>query len=61
MNEFTIRICNACLELRGQMCHNPECAFIRRTTAEISNLLDLLLIRPIVNGKQLPVLREESK
>ena len=53
MVERSIRICSDCYELRGEMCHHPECVFIRRTMDEVGEILDLLLIRPIVDGERL--------
>jgi len=53
MKAYTIQVCEDCYELKGEMCHNPECAFIRRTTEEIGELMDLLLIRPVVDGERL--------
>jgi hypothetical protein len=50
---IAIRICNACYELKGEMCHEPECVFCRRTMAEVGEVLDLLLIRPVVDGERL--------
>ena len=52
--EYTIRICNACMDLRGEMCHTPECVFCRRTMKEVGRYLDALLIRPVIDGERLP-------
>lgn len=51
--EFTIRICNDCYTLKGEMCHQPDCVFCRRTMAEVGEMLDALLIRPVVDGERL--------
>jgi hypothetical protein len=51
--EFTVRICDQCYRLEGQMCHNPECVFCRRTMVEVGEMLDALLIRPVVDGVRL--------
>jgi len=53
INKFEITICEDCYNLKGEMCHNPECVFIRCTMSEVSRYLDLLLIRPIIDGEQL--------
>src|ERR1700690_3546222 len=53
VRSYHISICDDCLNLIGEQCHTPECVFIRQTMAEVSNHLDMLLIRPIVNGEQL--------
>lgn len=51
--EYTIRICDDCYALKGEMCHEPECVFCRRTMAEVGEMLDALLIRPLVDGERL--------
>ncbi len=56
IHQFIIPVCDDCLNLKGEMCHTPECGFCRRTMAEVSELLNTLLIRPIVDGRQLPVI-----
>ena len=53
INKFEINICEDCYQLKGEMCHNPECVFIRRTMEEVSAYLDMLLIRPIIDGEQI--------
>jgi hypothetical protein len=57
---YTIHICNDCYELRGEACNNPQCVFIRRTMAEVGEYLDLLLIRPLVDGERLRLGNAES-
>ena len=52
---FAIRICGQCYELEPGQCHNPDCVFCRKTKEEVSKILDTLLIRPIVDGQQLPM------
>ncbi len=49
-----IRICDACLSLEGDMCHEPACVFCRRTMAEVGEYLDALLIRPVIDGVREP-------
>jgi hypothetical protein len=51
--KFEINICKSCFDLEVGMCNDPECVFIRKTQKEVSDLLDILLIRPIVDGVQL--------
>jgi hypothetical protein len=53
--DYTIRVCDECIRLEGQMCHEPECVFCRRTMAEVGDALDMLLIRPVVGGERLAV------
>jgi hypothetical protein len=48
-----IRVCDQCLRLEGSMCNNPECVFCRRTMVEVGRFLDVLLIRPMVDGERL--------
>jgi len=57
---IVIRICDDCLDLKGDMCHNPECVFCRKTMAEVGELLDILMIRPIVDGVRLSLVGTES-
>ena len=45
-----IRICRQCYELEGEMCHNPSCVFCRRSISEVGNILDALVIRPLIDG-----------
>jgi hypothetical protein len=49
---FTVYICNDCYALNGEMCHEPDCAFCRRTMTEVGEALDMLLIRPVVDGER---------
>lgn len=51
--EHVIRICEDCYNLAGEMCHTPECVFCRRTMDEVGEALDLLLIRPVIDGERL--------
>jgi hypothetical protein len=51
--DYTVQICDPCILLEGAQCHDPECIFCRRTMTEVGKLLDVLLIRPIVDGKRL--------
>lgn len=53
IRKFEIHICNGCLELSGASCNTPECVFCWRTTDEVSNFLDVLLIRPIIDGEHI--------
>lgn len=47
---LTVHICEDCLNLRGEMCNEPCCRFCRRTMAEVAEYLDVLLIRPRIDG-----------
>ncbi len=47
---LTVHICDDCLNLRGEMCNEPGCRFCRRTMAEVAEYLDVLLIRPRIDG-----------
>lgn len=53
ITEVGIRICEDCLRLKGEMCHNAECVFCRRTMAEVGEYLDALLIAPLVDGERI--------
>lgn len=48
-----IVICKACYELEGEMCHDAKCIFCRRTMKEVAEILEKLLIRPVVDGERL--------
>lgn len=52
---FEIHICEDCLSLRGEMCHRPGCIFCRRTMSEVGDCLDMLLIRPVIDGVRIVV------
>lgn len=58
---YPITICNQCYNLEGEMCHNHECVFCRCTMKEVSKYLDILLIRPFVDGIQLDLEKEMQK
>ena len=50
---YTVFICDDCIALKGEMCHQPACVFCRRTMEEVGEYLDVLLIRPIIDGKRI--------
>jgi hypothetical protein len=52
---YRIRICDECIALEGEMCHNSECVFCRRTMDEVGEYLDVLLIRPVIDGQRLGI------
>lgn len=58
--QFQLNICQDCLDLKGEMCDTPECIFCRRTMSEVSEYLDVLLIRPIIDGVQVGVIKTSS-
>jgi hypothetical protein len=47
--ERMIRFCDDCYNLRGEECHNHECVFCRHGMEEVGEILDTLMIRPIVD------------
>jgi len=53
VNYYAVRICDDCMALKGEMCHEPGCAFCRRTMEEVGEYLDAMLIRPIVDGERI--------
>ena len=53
VRQYKINICDACYLLDGEMCHTPQCVFCRRTMKEVAEYLDLLYIRPVVDGERL--------
>jgi len=50
IHTIPIQICQDCLNLKGDMCHNPECVFCRRTMVEVNQLLNDILVAPIIDG-----------
>lgn len=61
IRQFQIPICNGCIELKGESCDTPGCTFIRMDTAEIAEMLDRLLIRPVIDGKRLDEVLNEVR
>ena len=53
MHTREIQFCNDCYELKGEMCHEPDCIFCRKTIKEIRYILDALLIRPKIDDEEL--------
>lgn len=51
--ERTIYICEPCYNLEGEMCDTSECVFCRCTMKEVGDILNTLLIRPVIDGKRL--------
>ena len=50
---YEIRICDSCYLLEGNECRTPECVFYNRNIIDITEYLDALLIRPVVDGERL--------
>lgn len=48
---YGVRICDGCIALSGLQCNTPECAFCRKATEEIKQLLEACQIRFVVNGE----------
>ena len=53
IQRYTIDVCEDCIHLKGEMCHTPECVFIRCTMDEVKQYLNMLLIAPIVDGERI--------
>lgn len=53
VHALTVLVCQDCIDLKGVMCNNAECVFCRRTMVEVQDLLDAMLLCPIVDGKRL--------
>mgnify|MGYP000178576838 CR=1 FL=1 len=51
VREYAVSICDQCIRVEGEMCHNPECAFCRKTMAEVEKLLTDIQIRFVVDGE----------
>jgi hypothetical protein len=53
LRRFSVVICRDCLALKGDECTHPDCIFYSRSMAEVRQYLDVLLIRPMVDGNPL--------
>jgi hypothetical protein len=40
VKKYEILICDDCMNLKGEMCHNPVCCFCRNTMEEVANSLE---------------------
>lgn len=58
IRRYTVDICDDCLALKGEMCHRPGCVCIRMTMAEVGELLNRLLIRPMIDGVRIEALQD---
>ena len=54
-HDYIVSICDQCINLEGSECHTPGCRFFLKSTDEIGELLNVLLIRPIVDGERFDV------
>ena len=54
IKRYTIDICDDCLNLRGEMCHNPRCSFCRKTMKEVEQILEDTMITAKVAGYRQP-------
>jgi hypothetical protein len=60
IRRFVIRVCDDCVNLEGECCNNPYCVFCLTDIEQVSQILDRLMIRPVIDGKLLPeILGEE--
>lgn len=55
LKKVVLYICNGCYKLKPGQCHNPDCILCRKTVKESAIILDAILVRPIVDGKVLPL------
>lgn len=53
LQDYPVTICNACINLVGNMCYTPGCAFIRCTMNEVKEFLNQTQICPLVNGEKI--------
>lgn len=51
--DVTVRVCQDCIDLKGQECHTPECVFCFHGMEEVKWLLDKMLICPIIDGERI--------
>lgn len=52
VHDCIVRICQDCIDLRGQECHVPECVFCFKGMDEAKWLLDKMMICPIIDGER---------
>jgi len=55
MRRFQIYVCEGCYNLKPGCCNDPDCIFCRKTKEEVAEILDALLIRPVIEGKPIYV------
>jgi hypothetical protein len=58
IRRYEVDICADCIALKGEMCDEPGCIFIRCTMAEVRDYLDMMLIVPVINGVRIEPLQE---
>jgi hypothetical protein len=46
------RVCDPCVQLKGEECHTPECVFCFRSVSDAARVLDDTLICPIIDGER---------
>jgi hypothetical protein len=59
IRKFEVDICDDCVNLRGQECHTPGCRFYLCSMAEVGQYLNLLLIRPVIDGERIKEVLQE--
>lgn len=52
VHDCIVRVCQGCIDLKGQECHVPECVFCFKGMDEAKWLLDKMLICPIIDGER---------
>jgi hypothetical protein len=58
IRRYEVDICADCIALKGEMCDEPGCIFIRCTMAEVRDYLDMMLIVPVINGVRIEPLQD---
>lgn len=56
----TVRICQACVDLKGEECHTPECVFCFRSVTEAKWLMDKMMIAPIIDGERFVLVDDDE-
>lgn len=52
VHDVVVRVCQDCIDLKGQECHVPECVFCFRGMGEVKHLLDRMLICPVIDNER---------
>lgn len=59
IKRYEIDVCDQCLKLEGEMCHNPGCICIRRSMTEVERILSVCQLR--INLSELRDQNEEPE
>lgn len=52
VRSYSVSICDQCIRLEGEECHNEDCVFWLKSMDEVREYLNVLIICPIVDGER---------